>query len=107
MNHPDPKPERLKHLLRAAYREKERLEVGESWPELAMRRIRSLAANETPSAFVQAFGNLVWRLAPAAGLIIIMLSVVLIKTETSSTYDLYQLLTYEFESSSLSELISL
>lgn len=107
MSHPDKKIERLKNLLRTAYREKERLGVGDRWPEQAMRRIRNLAAEETPPSFAQAFGNLIWRLAPAAGAFIIILSVVLINSDTPSTYDLYQLLTYEFESSSFSELISL
>lgn len=65
---------RMLELFQRAYRDREERPVGDRWHPDAMRRIRSLGPMKTPKTYLVGFENLVWRMAPAFCLILIVLS---------------------------------
>jgi hypothetical protein len=84
MNSSKSKRERLKNLLTQAYREKEKIEVGDSWRGALMPRIQEMGEDQAtlkphPTPFVQ----FTWRLAPLVGVLILILSFLLITDLTS------------------------
>ena len=84
--------EKLRELLRRAYRDKENVEVGDQWQEKVMRRIRELGEiGERPSSLVM-FEQFVWRLAPLTCLLILGLTVLLSSSDLISGDDVIQLL---------------
>ncbi|MFZ7127778.1 MAG: hypothetical protein ACOWWM_16590 [Desulfobacterales bacterium] len=98
---------RLKALLQIAYKEKEAFDVGDHWKTEVMRRIRGLAPPEVQVPFLRAFGSLAWRLAPATGALILILSAVLAASNLSGPDDFYQLITYEFSETGIADLLAL
>ena len=64
---------RLKQILTAAYWEKEKAEVGDRWQERVMGTIREMAPVRPGSGFFDVFGQALWRFAPVAcGLLLLL-----------------------------------
>jgi hypothetical protein len=84
--------ETLREILRRAYLERERVEIGDRWQEEVMRRIRELSEMEASPSSLVMFEQLVWRLAPVTCLLILGLTVLLSYFDFISGYDVIQLL---------------
>lgn len=82
----------LREILQRAYREKEKVEIGDHWQEEAMRRIREVGAVEATPSSLAMFEQLVWRLVPVTCLLILGLTVLLSSFDFISGYDVMQLL---------------
>jgi hypothetical protein len=84
--------EKLKNILKRAYREKEKLEISDSWQDGFMLRLRELG--EIPSApqFLPIFEQSIWRLVPVTGLLILALLLVLLTLDFTPGFDVFQLL---------------
>jgi hypothetical protein len=82
---------RLKHALTAAYRSKEEAEISDSWQTKTMSRIRSIRPLDTKSDYLMNLEQMVWRLAPAACVLIIAFSVCLFNIDFAQEYDLAKL----------------
>ena len=67
----------LREILRRAYEEKEKVEVGDRWQEDVMHRIRDLSEMEVSPSSLVLFEQLVWRLVPVTCLLILGLTVLL------------------------------
>lgn len=83
-------------VLRRAYRDKKPPQVQEPWRDDAMRRIRQLPPlNKAASLFL--FERIVWRLAPVAAALIIVISMALINLGTDAGRGVFDLMTYQSE----------
>ena len=80
----------LRELLRRAYREKEKVEVGDQWQEEVMRRIGELGEMEASPSYLVMLEQLVWRLVPVTCILIISLTVLLSSFDYISGYDIIQ-----------------
>lgn len=89
MNSFKQKDERLLKILREAYLEKEKLEVGNRWQEDVIQGIRKMRKiKATPSSPV-VFGQFAWKLAPVTVPLILMLTVLLIGSGFTSVYGVF------------------
>jgi hypothetical protein len=99
--------EALREILRLAYLEKEKVEVGDRWQEGVMRRIRELGEiEERPSSLVM-LQQIVWRLAPLTCLLILGLTVLLSSSDFISGDDVIQLLVNGTEEFTLNQFFEL
>lgn len=83
------KQEVLRDILSQAYREKEHLAVGEQWQFGVMRRIRHLAPLKAQPDYLMFLGQFVWRLTPAACLLILVLTGVLLQLDFIPEYEMF------------------
>jgi hypothetical protein len=79
---------RLKKVLAAAYREKEKTEVGELWQVGVMGHIGSLGLLYPRTSYLELFGRLVWRLAPAACVLILLMGVAVTQLDLIPEYEI-------------------
>ena len=79
---------KITEALGAAYRENDTVHVGEFWETRVMGDIRSLGAPASPANFSALFGRFVWRFAPVASLLIVVLMVALINLDYSPEYEI-------------------
>lgn len=82
------KDEKLKKALMTAYHAKEKAGVGEGWQMNVMNRIRNLGPLPEQTDSFALFGQTVWRLAPAACVLIIALTLFLVKLDFIPEYEL-------------------
>jgi hypothetical protein len=87
--------ERLKTILKQAYLEKEDIVVDDLRADDLMRRIRGLGTIQAAPRFHDIFGQLVWRLAPVACFLMIILAAILVNLDFLSEYNVFQLLMNE------------
>ncbi len=99
--------EMLRKLLRQAYYEKEKFEVGGQWQFNVMRRIRNLAQLKSQPNFSQMFEQLVWRLAPVTSTIILVFAIVLLSFDLIPDLEIFQLLYNESGDFSLIQFLRL
>jgi len=71
--------ERLKEVLVPAYRERDRREVGERWLQKVMGTIRSMESVRPADGFFRLMGDTVWRFAPVACGILLVLAGLILK----------------------------
>jgi hypothetical protein len=71
--------ENLNRTLRAAYHEKEKGEVGEQWQEKVMHHVRGIRHVLSKKSFFEQFGDALWRFAPVACALILILGVCIVK----------------------------
>ena len=95
--------EKMRAILTQAYREKEKIEVGDLWTEGIMQRIRAFGA-EPRQHFLEIFGAFVWRLVPVVCILILTLTVVLIAFDFSSGVDAFQVFANGKEELTLAQL---
>jgi hypothetical protein len=86
------KEEKMRRALITAYREKERVDVGERWEMRVMHRIRSLAPAPSKTNFLEFFDAFFWRLAPIAVILIVVLVAALMQLNVGPEYDIAQML---------------
>lgn len=79
---------KMKEVLSAAYREKETVHTGELWETRVMGHIRSLGPLGSQADFSTLFSRFVWRFAPVASLLIIVLTVALVNLDYSPEYEI-------------------
>ena len=77
--------------LGAAFREKEKTEVGEVWQSRLMDHIRSLGPLYPKANFIEHFQRFVWQLAPYTCALIFLLSAVVVRLDFVSDYELSEM----------------
>ncbi|MGD8915562.1 MAG: hypothetical protein PVH35_03120 [Syntrophobacterales bacterium] len=107
MNQNKDEHEALRQILRQAYKEKEKVEVGDEWQEQVMRRIRELGEIEASPSSLVMFEQLVWRLVPVTCLLILGLTLLLSSFDFISGYDVIQLLMNSTEEITLNQFFGL
>ena len=98
-------PEKINGLLgvlRRAYRDKETPEVHEPWRADTMRRIRQLPSLNKAAISLFAFERIVWRMAPVAAALIIVISLALMNLDMYPDHGVFDLMTYQSEDIGLS-----
>jgi hypothetical protein len=98
------KYEVLKNILRGAYFEKEHAEIGEQWQINAMRRIRDLGPIISGPSLLVLFERFVWRLTPAACVLILLLTTLLFKLDFIPEYGVFSSLIYDKKGVTLAQL---
>jgi len=97
--------EKLKSILKEAYRDKENAEIGTLRQEELMHRLRGIGARQPMPRFLTMFAQFVWQLAPVISLLILALTGVLLALDLTSGYDVFQLLMNGREEFTLSEML--
>ena len=97
----------LRELLRRAYREKEKVEVGDQWQQEVMRRIGELGEIEASPSYLVMLEQLVWRLVPVTCILIIGLTVLLSSFNFISGYDIIQITMNSTEQLTLNQFFGL
>ena len=97
----------LRELLRRAYREKEKVEVGDQWQQEVMRRIDELGDIEASPSYLVMLEQLVWRLVPVTCILIIGLTVLLSSFNFISGYDIIQITMNNTEQITLNQFFGL
>jgi len=97
--------EKLKGILKQAYREKENVEIGDQWRDDLRERLRGINTTQPVPQFLTMFAQFVWRLAPVITLLILALTGVLLALDLTSGYDVFQLLLNGKEEFILSQMI--
>jgi hypothetical protein len=85
--------ERLRRILRQAYLDKEKLEVGDQWRDDVMRRIRGIEQIRPEPGFLVLFSEFAWRFAPVISLLILALTIFLIGSALPSGYGALEFIT--------------
>jgi hypothetical protein len=81
----------LDRILRQAHRCREAPPVDSGWSETVMRQIRGFPVKAPGERSRWSFDFLVWRLAPATGLLVLIALAVLINSPLVADADLFQL----------------
>jgi len=79
--------------LAAAYHEKERAGVGALWQTRVMSHIRRIGPLYPQVDFFELFQRLVWRIAPAAFVLVCLLAVFISRYDFVSGYEISKMLT--------------
>ena len=95
----------IEEIFKSAYDDRQAARVGDRWPSDAMRRIRNLGPVASGRTFFLGFEQILWRLAPAACLIIIVLCAILLKTGVVPDESAFQVLIYGEEELTISQLV--
>jgi hypothetical protein len=82
---------KLRKALAAAYREKEKVEVGELWQVRVMGRIQDLGSPYPKTSFFELFQRFVWRLAPVACILVLLLGTALTQLNFVSDYEMAEM----------------
>jgi len=83
--------ENLIMTLRVAYHEKEKVEVGEQWQGKVMHRVRGIRHVLSERSFFEQFGDALWRFAPVACALILILGVCILKFHMIPDYEVAKL----------------
>jgi hypothetical protein len=106
MNSSEQKDERMLKLLRGAYLEKEKLEVGNRWQEDVVHRIRKIRNTGVAPGSSMAFSQFAWKLAPVTVLLILVLTAFLIGSGLTSGYEVFEFAPDGTEEMTLTELMT-
>lgn len=82
----------IEEIFKKAYDDKEAPHVGDRWTSYVMRRIRDLGPVASGKSFFLGFEQFVWRLAPVACLMIIVLAAILYNTGVVPDDSVFQVL---------------
>ena len=80
--------QKMENLLIRAYREKERAKVGEQWQKNLMSHIRSLGPLNSKTNFFELLEPFVWRFAPVACVLILVLTICFINLDFVPEYEM-------------------
>ena len=83
---------RLKKALISAHFAREKVEVDDQWQTETMRRIRQIGPLESNDTYLFNFERLVWRFAPIACALILVLSICLLNLDFVQEYEMSKLL---------------
>jgi hypothetical protein len=81
----------LIRTLRVAYHEKEKVEVGEQWQGKVMHHVRGIRHVLSKRSFFEQFGDALWRFAPVACALILILGVCILKFHMIPDYEMAKL----------------
>jgi hypothetical protein len=84
-------------VLQRAHRDKEVPDVQEPWRADTMRRIRQLSPLNSATIGFFTFGRMVWRLAPVAAALILVISLALMNFDLYPDQGVFDLMTYQSE----------
>jgi hypothetical protein len=82
---------RLRNALAAVYSEKEKTEVGTLWQKKTMNSIRRVEFSDANAGYLINLEQLLWRLAPVAGSLILIFSVFLLNIDFVQEYEMAKL----------------
>lgn len=80
--------EKLQGAFAAAHKEKEKAEVGELWPTKVMGHLRSMPPMYPRAGYLELLQQLVWRLAPVAAVLVLLLGAAVFQLDFTSEYEL-------------------
>jgi hypothetical protein len=83
--------ENLMRIWRLAYHEKEKAEVGDQWQEKVMHHVRGIRHVISKKSFFEQFGDVLWRLAPVACALILILGICILKFHMIPDYEMAKL----------------
>lgn len=82
------KQKKLKKTLTVAYYEKEKAAVNEHWQIRVMSHVRSMGSLKVKTNYLEFFQGFVWKLAPVACLLILVLTIILTNLDFVSDYEI-------------------
>jgi hypothetical protein len=83
--------ENLIRTWRIAYHEKEKMEVGDQWHAGVMRQIRGIRHARSRKNFFEQFADVVWRFAPVACALILILGICILKFHMVPDFEIAKL----------------
>ena len=95
----------IEEIFKKAYDDREAAPVGDRWTSDVMRRIRNLEPVSSGKSFFLGFEQFVWRLAPVACLLIIVLAAILLNTGVVPDDSVFQVLMNGEEDLTISQLM--
>ena len=96
----------FRNALRRAYLSREKEGVRDDWPLKAMRRVREIGPVTIPG-FWHDFEQVVWRLAPASGILVLALALLFLNMGSGFSYDYLGTVTAELDQPTMGELLGL
>lgn len=99
------KLEKLFHLLRSVYSQRENIDVSEQWHMNVMRRIRMMSF-ESRESFPLMIGRAAWRLSPLCALLTLICGYVLMNFQFIDDWQLFQLMMNGTEDAGLFEFLN-
>jgi hypothetical protein len=78
---------RVMNVLRSAYNQKEKLDIGDTWQTRVMGHVLSTGALYAGTSYFELFQQFVWKLTPVAFVLIGLLSMALIKMDFIPDYE--------------------
>lgn len=97
----------LRKALQGAYSAREEGKLGGDWQTKIMGRIRRIGPLRPGPGFWFTFEHLVWRLAPATCLLVLVLAAFIVNTDFDLAYDYLDAVRSEMEKPALVELFGL
>ena len=82
------KAEKIRKALVFAYKEREKSELGHEWQGRVMASVRRLGITDQKQVYREYFERLVWRLAPVAVALILILATVIAQFDFVSDFEL-------------------
>lgn len=95
----DAKEIRLQKILQEAYDSQVDLQISDTWQAAVMDRIGEMEAiqSATQNILMPQFERLIWRLAPFAAAILLVLCIALHQVDLTTCGDIIQLIAHEFD----------
>ena len=82
---------KLESALKRAFRDKENAKPSEPWQQNVMRHVRSVGPLNATTGYVDLFEQFVWRFAPVACVLILVLGVCIINFGLVPEYEVVKL----------------
>jgi hypothetical protein len=96
----------FRKALRSAYLSREKEGVQDHWPLKVMRRVREIGPVTSPG-FWHEFEQVVWRLAPVSGILVIALAFLFLNIGSGLSYDYLGIVTSELDQPTMVELLGI
>ena len=96
----------LRKALLGAYLSREKEGVGHDWRLKVMRRVREIGPMTIPG-FWPDFEQVVWRLAPVSGILVLALALLFLNIGSGFSYDYLGVVTSELDQPTMGELLGL
>jgi hypothetical protein len=94
----------FRKALRSAYLSREKEGVRDDWPLKVMRRVREIGPVTIPG-FWHDFEQVVWRLAPVSGVLVLALAFLVLELGSGFSYDYLGIVTSELDQPTMGELL--
>ncbi len=95
----------IRDIFKRSYNERKAVRVRDQWQANVMRRIRDQGPIAPGKSFFIGFEQYVWRLAPAACLVILVLATILFKMDVFPDETVFQVLMNGEEELTISQLV--
>ncbi|MFZ0448422.1 MAG: hypothetical protein WAL98_04205 [Desulfatiglandaceae bacterium] len=82
----------LNRTLRVAYHEKEKVEVGGQWQAKVMHSVRDIHRLLAKKSFFEQIGDALWRFAPVACALILILGICILKFHMIPDYEMAKIM---------------